>query len=311
MSITHHNIAIVGGTGGLGQHISTAALTEFRSSFQTVHVLTRDPSCALARELSEKGAILHKLDESNLPRALDDVFVGVDAVVNVLPTSIIPTSTHEAVVEAVARSRAQVYFPSEFGSDYRFHDFPGYEHPIWLEKAKIIADARERLKGRKVIGVFSTVWMEYALTPILGIDVEKNAYTCYGPPSQRFSTTSTADVGRSVVRLAALSLDPASALRVPEELRIVGSTVSYEDVRGIVARVKGVARGEIESKDLTQFKNRIRQDPGQNYQDYLRVVMGEGRADFSSDNANELVNPAEVFWKWKTVEVHVRELWGF
>ncbi|KAI0668414.1 hypothetical protein C8Q78DRAFT_1047045 [Trametes maxima] len=153
--------------------------------------------------------------------------------------------------------------------------------------------------------------MEYALTPIMGIDVEKNAYTCYGPPSQRFSTTSTADLGRAVIRLATLSLDPASASRVPDELRISGSTVSYEDVQGIVARVKGVARGEIESKDLTQFKNRIRQDPGQNYQDYLRVVTGEGRADFSSDNANELVNPAEAFWKWKTVEAHVCELWGF
>ena len=38
------------------------------------------------------------------------------------------------------------------------------------------------------------------------------------------------------------------------------------------------------------------------------VVVGEGKADFSADNANDLVNPGEAYWKWKTVEDHVRSL---
>lgn len=29
--------------------------------------------------------------------------------------------------------------------------------------------------------------------------------------------------------------------------------------------------------------------------------MGEGKLDFSGDNANGLVNPAEAFWKWKSI----------
>ena len=36
--------------------------------------------------------------------------------------------------------------------------------------------------------------------------------------------------------------------------------------------------------------------------------MGEGRLDFSKDNLNELVNPGESLWKWKTVEDQIREL---
>ena len=39
-----------------------------------------------------------------------------------------------------------------------------------------------------------------------------------------------------------------------------------------------------------------------------RVLMGEGKMDFSKDNLNELVNPGESLWKWKTVEDHLRAL---
>ncbi len=31
------------------------------------------------------------------------------------------------------------------------------------------------------------------------------------------------------------------------------------------------------------------------------VLIGEGKLDFS-DNSNELINPGQSLWKWKTVE---------
>ena len=34
--------------------------------------------------------------------------------------------------------------------------------------------------------------------------------------------------------------------------------------------------------------------------------MGEGKLDFSNDNVNELVNPRQSVWKWKTVEEQLR-----
>ncbi|KAI0675930.1 hypothetical protein C8Q78DRAFT_1074896 [Trametes maxima] len=323
MSSISLSIAIVGGTGRLGKsprypsrhlaclttdgssrryYISTATLTEFASNFHAVHVLTRDPSSAPAQDLLAKGATLYEFDESSLPTILDEAFKGVDVVVNVLPTLAIPTATYQEVEEAASRSSAKVYFPSEFGSDHRLHDISAYDNPTWREKAKLGTDARQRLRGRKVVSVFTPVWMEFAISPVLGIDVEKNTYTCYGLPSQRFSTASIADVGRSIVRLAILASDSDTTSKVPDELRIAGSTISYEDVRDIVARVKGLPKGKIVSEDLERFKPDILQETDKNYGHYIRVVIGEGKADFSSDNVDDLVDPNETFWRWKSVE---------
>ncbi|OBZ65409.1 hypothetical protein A0H81_14542 [Grifola frondosa] len=40
----------------------------------------------------------------------------------------------------------------------------------------------------------------------------------------------------------------------------------------------------------------------------LLVLMGEGILDLSKNNINELINPGEGKWKWKTVEDHIREI---
>ena len=40
-----------------------------------------------------------------------------------------------------------------------------------------------------------------------------------------------------------------------------------------------------------------------------RVLIGENKMDFSK-NDNELVNPGQSIWKWKTVEDLVRERGG-
>ena len=37
-----------------------------------------------------------------------------------------------------------------------------------------------------------------------------------------------------------------------------------------------------------------------------RVIVGEGKADFSAQNDDELVNPGQKLWKWKTVEDQLR-----
>jgi hypothetical protein len=36
--------------------------------------------------------------------------------------------------------------------------------------------------------------------------------------------------------------------------------------------------------------------------------MGEGKMDWSSHNDNELVNPEQSVWKWKTVKMRVEEM---
>ncbi|KAI0628748.1 hypothetical protein C8Q77DRAFT_1161782 [Trametes polyzona] len=310
MATVSHSVVIVGGTGGVGRQLTRVFLSEYRANFPDVRVLTRDPSSAAAQELAAQGAALHKLDESDLAAALDGAFARADVVVNVLQPADVAEATNEGIVEAARRNAVKVYFLSEFGTEYRVNDFPGYEHPYWTLKQKLAAWTRERLHDCKVIAVYTSGLLDFALSPFMGVDVKNNVYSCYGAPSQRISATSTEDVGRSVARLALLALDPATAAKVPDEVRTEGSTASYEEIRDIVARVKGVPKGEIRTEDIARVKERLRQSPGKTFIDlipYIRVVVGQGRADFSSANSNELINPGETLWKWRTIEDHVRE----
>ncbi|KAI0644782.1 NAD-P-binding protein [Trametes meyenii] len=290
-------------TTASGQHASRAFLTEFQAKFGAVRV---------AQELAKKGAIFYKLDEPNIAQALDEAFRGTDVIVNTLPTHVASESTQNAIIEAAARSSAKVYFLSEYGFDYYTNDLPrGYDHPLWLHKKEVAAEARKRLEGRKVIALFTSVFTEIVpdiLHPLLGIDAEKNVYDVYGPPDQKFSLTSSRDIGRAIASLSVLVLDPSTAPNVPDTLRIAGYTASFEDIRDAVARIRGVPKGEIKSKDLAMLKESLRRDSGKDFADYIRVLVGEGKGDFSAENGNELVNPAQSFWRWKTVDDYVREL---
>ena len=41
---------------------------------------------------------------------------------------------------------------------------------------------------------------------------------------------------------------------------------------------------------------------------FFSVAAGEGRIDYSKENVNELVNPGQSLWKWKTVDDELREV---
>ena len=40
--------------------------------------------------------------------------------------------------------------------------------------------------------------------------------------------------------------------------------------------------------------------------DICSVLIGEGKMNFSNDHVNELVNPGQSLWKWRTVEDELR-----
>ncbi|TFK80642.1 hypothetical protein K466DRAFT_558868 [Polyporus arcularius HHB13444] len=295
-------VAILGGTGDIGLRISRIFLTEYREHFPVVRVTTRDPNSPKAQELAKLGAELRRTSES-----FDDVLSGVDVVINAFNTETIEKVGKE-LTAAVARVNPKVYFLSEFGVDYRFNEFDGYEHPEWPRKRVITADTKAALEGSqtKLVLLVTGIFLNWLFQPGLGIDVEKNVYTSLGPASNRIATTAGDDIGRSVARLAVLSLDPATASTVPTDLRIAGQNVSYEEIRDAVARVKGVPKGEIRSKSLEEFNSNLKAHPTGNVLDYIWVLIGQGKLDFSRENANELVNPGQSLWKWKTVEDQLR-----
>ncbi|PIL35924.1 hypothetical protein GSI_01584 [Ganoderma sinense ZZ0214-1] len=291
---------ILGGTGEAGTSIGKIFLTEFRSSFPSVRITTRDPDSPKARELAKLGADVRPLSEP-----VEDVFSGADVVIDALPGHL-AGDYRERILGALVRKNVKVYFLSEYGIEYHITDFKGYDHDEWITKRKVAAAAHAALQGKvKVVELVTGIFHSWVYRPELGIDVKKNVYTPLGPGTLRFATTGKNDIGRSVARLSILALDPATTAAVPGRLRIAGHNVSYDEIRDIVARVKGVPKGTIRSGDLKAAKENLSKHPTDNILDYITIAVGEGKVDFS-DNSNELVNPGQRFWKWRSVEEELR-----
>ncbi|KAI0355069.1 NAD(P)-binding protein [Trametes cingulata] len=308
-------VAIIGGTGLLGYDFTTAFLTEFKTHFSEIRVISRDPSSQKAQELTAKGAKPFKLDEPSLSKALDEAFAGVDVVIDLLSHGFIPLETSHGVLEAVARSPAKVFFLSEWGGDYREPLFPGLELPVWELKRQLATKARSLMKDKKVISVYTSGFLELVFRP--GVSVARRTYwikvpadeiQCIGPASQRITFTSMTDIGRASARLSLLALDPATASKVPDHVHTAGTTVSIAEMRDLLTRYTGKTP-EIKSEDLTAARERLKGDASNAHiLDYVRIASAEGKVDYSGNNDNELVNPGESLWKWKTVEDELREV---
>ncbi|PIL26832.1 hypothetical protein GSI_11095 [Ganoderma sinense ZZ0214-1] len=128
----------------------------------------------------------------------------------------------------------------------------------------------------------------------LGFDIANNEFRAYGSPAQYVSFTSLRDICRTVARLVILSTDAdacatsiAAAASVPDDVGIAGAIVTFEDVREIIARVRGP---DGESGDNWA--------PGVPFHECIRVVTAEGKLNLGEANDNELVNPGGSLWKF-------------
>ena len=63
----------------------------------------------------------------------------------------------------------------------------------------------------------------------VGFDVAQETFTIYGSPETRVTFTSKKDIGKSIARLAFLSMSP-SASSVPSHVRICGTAASAKDI---------------------------------------------------------------------------------
>ena len=93
-----------------GIHISTIFLEQFRETFPTVRITTRDPSSEKAQVLAKKGAEIFAFSS-----AWGAVLQGADVVINTLPVSVC-VGINKELVNAMLAAGTKVYFPSEFGT---------------------------------------------------------------------------------------------------------------------------------------------------------------------------------------------------
>ncbi|TDL18394.1 NAD(P)-binding protein [Rickenella mellea] len=308
-------VAIVGATGRLGNEMAREFLSPgFRPYFSTVSCLTRDTSAPIAASLAELGADIRPVDLEQI-ESLKVALKGADAVVNALGPAV-GKDVLDNVADAAAAVGAKVYFPSEFGSDIRLNDFPGWEHPVWAKKRAHFERAKEIAPGKmKVIALYTGAILEFTLAPRTGYDFANKKFTALGSPDTPIAFTSTQDIGRTLAQLSILCTSSADTRNsIPEIVRVAGTQVSVKQIAEIMGKESGDTI-EVESVHLKEFKEELRKTyvstgvKGAAFPDFVRILIGEGKYDFST-NDNELVNAKESVWVWKSMQQYAKETKG-
>ncbi|KAB8258568.1 hypothetical protein BDV32DRAFT_159864 [Aspergillus pseudonomiae] len=293
-------IAIAGGTGHLGKHITTALLsTPFISSFTSIILLTRSETSSSIP--NNPKLQLRKYTPTNLSQALTDI----DILINAIGPS--GHSFKEALLRAIPKTNIKLYIPSEFGVNHYIHDFP---HQEWDAKKRHYALAREILPPQvKVCRVFCGLFMEDSIGPWFGFDTRGGRYESVGSSAERVSFTGLGDVGRVVAGLCRLF---AAEGEVPDVVHVAGDTKCVADVARVMER-EGGGPIEVTQAALGEYKERVTSVVGSDPAAYLRFLMGEGKINHSPAGLgcdNDLVNPEERVWKWKSLEELARETRG-
>lgn len=135
------------------------------------------------------------------------------------------------------------------------------------------------------------------------MNTRKGVWEPIGSANTKTAFTSLGDIGKAVASLARIS--PSE---IPDDLRIVGANVSLKEASEAMTAVSG-NKIELKEIELGPYKKettkRTEGDPAA----FIRFVMGDGHLDFTENN-NELVNPGEKLWKWKTINEYAKEVGG-
>ncbi|KAI9894015.1 MAG: hypothetical protein M1814_004785 [Vezdaea aestivalis] len=299
MSNPLSTVAVAGATGNLGKHVVEALLTQFRPRFSAIILLTRKAS-PQTDEWKSRGATIVQYDEPNLPKSLE----GVDVLINTVGSS--GKAFKDALVRSLKETKVSVYFPSEFGADHYSYPVP---HPEWDPKKRHFELASSLAPEMKIVRVVVGLFLEDSIGPWFGFDTVRGVYEAVGSADQEVSYNSYEDVGRSVAVLAGMGRD------APDFVRLGGSSFSIMGTAEVMRKAGG---GEIEVKitGLEEYKSWAEATESETPENYLRFMMGEGRLKHISKDRgglgcdNELVNPGESLWKWRTIADLAKESKG-
>lgn len=297
------SIAIFGATGALGSSIVNAFLEiHVRKCFGRLIAYSRDEH-KLERWRTQAGISLRRYSIGSI----QDSIVDVDIVINAVNTS--DTNFHTNLLKAIAVVRStKIYFPSEFGIDGSTLDF---RHDSFERSKSLSHLARKSLHSTKICQVFPGIFLENVLGSWLGLvdttSSNEMRLISVGSKHTPISCTSVIDIGRSVAQLCLL---PAS--QIPDIIHLAGTTNSIADMAEILARERSECIKVVELS-LPDYKASVLVSSPSNEAEYLKFVIGEGKVNHGKGglwNGNELVNPRECRWKWKTFEDMVKETDG-
>ncbi|KAH8550696.1 hypothetical protein BGW37DRAFT_498058 [Umbelopsis sp. PMI_123] len=216
------SIAVIGGSGNIGQFIVNALLDA--KVFSTIKVLTRLESAKAAPEklnnLKAKGAQVVAVDLTN-EDAVADALQGADAVISVTSTD--GLNNQYVWIKAAVRAGVKRFLPSEYGLNTQ--TTPG---PIFDKKRAIQREIEKN--GLEYTYVFTSLFADETIIPYLGFDVKEGAATLVGDSSVPLSLAYRKDIAAFVVEI----LKNPSVSR-NKALQIVSTRTSFD---GIVERFK-------------------------------------------------------------------------
>lgn len=291
-------VALVGASGHLGQHVSKALLSPtFRGSFSKVIFLKRRSSTQSSEDKVD-GAETRHFDESTLGAALQDIDVLI---------STVGPSGHDfkdSLIKAITNSKVKLYIPSEFGVDHTIHDF---RHAEWDRKKHHYDITKTAIPQTKVCRIFIGLFTEDSIGPWFGLDTKNGVFETIGSPDQVVSFTSLHDVGNVVAQVARMPVED-----VPTQLRVSGDALT---IRQLAEVMESASKSSIQYKelDLEQYKKETLAEGTTDPSKYLRFLMGEGKINHTvsgQGNGNELVNPGQRHWRWKTMKQYAEETGG-
>lgn len=288
-------VAIVGASGLLGKHVLAALLSPtFRSSYSDVVVLQRASSKASPVD----GATVRKFDEDCVVDALQDI--------DVLISTVGPTghAFKDSLVNAMAQSPVKLYIPSEFGVDHTVHDF---KHVEWDHKKLHFDLTQKFIPNIQTLRIYVGLFLEESIGPWFGFHTANGRYEPIGSADVPVSYTSLDDAGKVVAQVARTQMVP-----ILESIHIGGDTLSTRQVAKMM-EAAGAGQIQIKELDLAKVKKEVLAEGTSDPSKYLHFLMGEGKLNHTADglgNDNEIVNPGQTLWKWKTMADLAKETKG-
>ncbi|KAG8733983.1 hypothetical protein FRC10_012043 [Ceratobasidium sp. 414] len=268
-------VAVAGAGGFVGKAITDALLGV--KAFQ-VRILTRESSVESAplQEFKRRGASLHVVsydDEASIIKALE----GVDTVIATVAGSAL-VSAQVPLIKAAKKAGVQLYFPSEYGSD-----FAGDSHPSpMIQGKKTVLNAAKEV-GLPVAAVSNGGFPEYCFIPPLGYDFAEKKATIWGDGNVKSSWTTVRSVAQWVANV--LKTVPIEQLQ-NKHFYIQGNSVSPNEVVQLWEK-KHNDKLQVDYRPFKELEDRVKADNN----DILAVLLEEwhsGRGAFTAPLSNDL-----------------------
>ncbi|KAL7273859.1 hypothetical protein RUND412_003257 [Rhizina undulata] len=300
------SVAILGATGFIGREITPIFLSALRShEIACLNILTRNATGIAFEAFKAKGARIYEVDFYNKDSVVEGL-KGVDVLISAMGTKGDFEDSNQVLVEAAAEAGVKVYLPSEWGTDHRWTKF---KHPIFDIKQRH-QEYAEQL-GLKIVAIYPALIMETTFCKYFGFDSANLTWKIIGAGDIPLAMTSQKDLG--LATLATVFLAHRSPQICPSYLRIYSDNRTLNQYADIMEKASGkkIKRIYITPEDALKESAATKENNPQNTNEPLvPLMMSEGLYDYSQHNGNDIINPGDRYFKWKTASDYAREVGG-